>query len=91
MRVLCKNKNAGEKNMFLPYMLVRSGWAGHDASGYMWEQLDNLTNCEKAIATFDGPRAAPAPPRSATAGRRSSTLPAPAGRVNCGPCAPGRF
>jgi hypothetical protein len=28
-----------------PHVLVR--WAGCDASGDMWEPLDNLTNCEE--------------------------------------------
>ena len=28
-------------------------WAGHDASGDTWEPLDNLTNCEEAVAAFE--------------------------------------
>ena len=49
-----------------PYVLVR--WAGCDASGDTWEPLDNLTNCEEAIAAFEQtlgralPRPALAPP-----------------------------
>jgi hypothetical protein len=31
-----------------PHVLVR--WTGSDASGDTWEQLENLTNCEEAIA-----------------------------------------
>ena len=31
-----------------PYILVR--WAGLDAAGDTWEPLDNLINCEAAIA-----------------------------------------
>ena len=52
-----------------PYVLVR--WAGLDASGDTWEQLDNLTNCEDAIAAFERatgsslPRPAPPPPAAA--------------------------
>ena len=34
-------------------------WAGLDASGNMWEPLDNLTNCDKAIRDFR--RANPGP------------------------------
>jgi hypothetical protein len=46
-------------------------WAGCDASGDTWEQLDNPTNCELAIAAFGQatvwqlPRPAPAPPARA--------------------------
>ena len=49
-----------------PYVLVR--WAGCDASRDTWEPLDNLTNCEAAIAAFERtsgrplPRPAPPPP-----------------------------
>ena len=52
-----------------PYVLVR--WAGLDASGDTWEPLDNLTNCEDAIAAFERatgrslPRPAPPPPAAA--------------------------
>ena len=35
----------------LPYVLVR--WTGLDAAGDTWEPLDNLTNCEDAIAAFE--------------------------------------
>ena len=28
-------------------------WAGHDAYGDAWEPLDNLANCEEAIASFE--------------------------------------
>jgi hypothetical protein len=54
-----------------PYVLVR--WAGSDASGDTWEPLDNLTNCEEAIATFERatgrslPRPPPPPPAAAPA------------------------
>ena len=54
-----------------PYVLVR--WAGHDASGDTWEPLDNLTNCEEAVAAFERatgrslPRRAPPPPAAAAA------------------------
>ena len=34
-----------------PYVLVR--WAGCDASRDTWEPLDNLTNCEAAIAALE--------------------------------------
>ena len=34
-----------------PQVLVR--WAGQDASGESWEPLENLTNCEAAIAAFE--------------------------------------
>ena len=34
-----------------PYVLVR--WTGLDAAGDTWEPLDNLTNCEDAIAAFE--------------------------------------
>ena len=50
----------------LPYVLVR--WAGCDASRDTWEPLDNLTNCEAAIAAVERasgrplPRPAPPPP-----------------------------
>ena len=49
-----------------PHVLVR--WAGCDASGDTWEPLDNLTNCEEAIAAFEQatgralPRPSPVPP-----------------------------
>ena len=49
-----------------PYVLVR--WTGFDAAGDTWEPLDNLTNCEAAIAAFEQatgrslPRPAPPPP-----------------------------
>ena len=49
-----------------PYVLVR--WTGLDAAGDTWEPLDNLTNCEDAIAAFEQatgrslPRPAPPPP-----------------------------
>ena len=33
-----------------PYILVR--WTGLDAAGDIWEPLDNLSNCEDAIAAF---------------------------------------
>ena len=48
-------------------------WVGHDASGDMWEPLDNLTNCEEAVAAFERatcsslPRRAPPPPSAAAA------------------------
>ncbi len=54
-----------------PHVLVR--WAGRDASGDTWEQLDNLTNCEEAISTSELatgctlPRPPPAPPGRAAA------------------------
>jgi hypothetical protein len=54
-----------------PHVLVR--WAGSDASGDTWEPLDNLTNCEEAIAAFEQatgrslPRPAPPPPAAAAA------------------------
>ena len=50
-----------------PQVLVR--WAGQDASGESWEPLENLTNCEEAIAAFERsrgvklPRRPPAPRR----------------------------
>ena len=52
-----------------PFVLLR--WAGHDASGDTWEPLDNLTNCEEAVAAFERatgrslPRRAPPPPTAA--------------------------
>jgi hypothetical protein len=54
-----------------PHVLVR--WAGRDASGDTWEPLDNLTNCEEAIAAFEQatgrrlPRRPPPPPAAAPA------------------------
>jgi hypothetical protein len=48
-----------------PHVLVRC--AGRDASGDTWEPLDNLTNCEDAISTFElatGGRTLPRPPRT---------------------------
>jgi len=53
-------------------MLVR--WAGQDASGESWEPLENLTNCEEAIAAFERsrgvklPRRPPAPPSAVVGG-----------------------
>jgi transposase InsO family protein len=41
-----------------PHVLVR--WAGRDASGDTWEPLDNLTNCEEAIAAFEQATGRPA-------------------------------
>ena len=62
-----------------PYVLVR--WAGLDAAGDTWEPLDNLTNCEAAIAAaFERgtgrsiPRPAPPPP---FAGAASAPAPMP--------------
>jgi hypothetical protein len=53
----------------LPHVLVQ--WAGRDASGDTWEPLDNLTNCEEAIAAFEQPARCslprPAPPPLAAA------------------------
>ena len=52
-----------------PHVLVR--WTGSDASGDTWEPLENLTNCEEAIAAFERatgralPRPAPRPPLAA--------------------------
>ena len=47
-----------------PYVLVR--WTGLDAAGDTWEPLDNLTNCEDAVAAFEQATARslprPAPP-----------------------------
>ena len=43
-------------------------WTGLDSAGDTWEPLDNLTNCENAIAAFEQatgrslPRPAPPPP-----------------------------
>ena len=34
----------------LPYVLVP--WTGLDAAGDLWEELDNLTNCQVAKAAF---------------------------------------
>jgi hypothetical protein len=52
-------------------VLVR--WVGSDASGDTWEQLDNLTYCDEAIAAFKQPEATgrslprpPPPPQAAT-------------------------
>lgn len=55
-----------------PQVLVR--WAGQDASGESWEPLENLTNCEEAIAAFERsrgvklPRRPPAPPSAVVEG-----------------------
>jgi hypothetical protein len=55
-----------------PQVLVR--WAGQDASGESWEPLENLTNCEEAIAAFERsrgvklPRRPPAPPSAVVGG-----------------------
>ena len=57
-------------------MLVR--WTGLDTAGDTWEPLDNLTNCEAAIAAFEQatgrplPRLAP-PPTSAATGQAAVT------------------
>ena len=66
-------------------MLVR--WTGLDTAGDTWEPLDNLTNCEAAIAAFEqatgraqlvalhgaaDPRLAP-PPTSAATGQAAVT------------------
>ena len=72
------------------------GWARHEASGDMWEPLDNPTNYEEAIAAFeratrDQALTAPAaPPRPAAAGLRSSAAADSAGRLHRGPCAFGQ-
>ena len=47
-----------------PYVLVR--WTGLDAAGDTCEPLDNLTNCEDAIAASEQ-AVAPSPPCAATA------------------------
>jgi len=63
-----------------PYVLVR--WAGLDAAGDTWEPLDNLTNCEEAIAAFEQatgrslPRPAPPPPCAGPAGAPAPLPPA---------------
>jgi hypothetical protein len=63
-----------------PYVLVR--WAGLDAAGDTWEPLDNLTNCEAAIAAFERatgrfiPRPAPPPPFAGAAGAPPQLPPA---------------
>ena len=55
-----------------PQVLVR--WAGQDASGESWEPLENLTNCEEAIAAFERsrgvklPRRPPDPPSAVVVG-----------------------
>ena len=55
-----------------PQVLVR--WAGQDASGESWEPLENLTDCEEAIAAFKRsrgvklPRHPPAPPSAVVGG-----------------------
>jgi len=65
-----------------PHVLVR--WVGRDASGDTWEPLDNLTNCEEAIAAFESasgrtlPRPARPPGPPAAAGPAPFPLP-PAG------------
>ena len=57
-----------------PQVLVRCQWAGLDASGESWEPLENLTNCEEAIAAFERsrgvklPRRPPAPPLAVVGG-----------------------
>ena len=67
-----------------PYVLVR--WAGLDAAGDTWEPLDNLTNCEAAIAAFERatgrslPRPAPPPPFAGAAGAPAAA----AGRLHGG-------
>ena len=61
-------------------MLVRG--AGRDASGDMWEPLDNLTNCEEAIVAFERatgrslPRPPPPPPAAAPSAPPSPIPPA---------------
>ena len=75
----------------LPYVLVR--WTGLDAAGDTWEPLDNLTNCEAAIAAFEQatgrslPRPLPPPlPLACAAGRlhgRGGAARRP-GRRTCG-------
>jgi hypothetical protein len=63
-----------------PYVLVR--WTGLDAAGDTWEPLDNLTNCEAAIAAFERatgrslPRPAPPPPFARAAGAPAPLPPA---------------
>ena len=55
-----------------PQVLVH--WAVQDASGESWEPLENLTNCEEAIAAFERsrgvklPRRPPAPPSAVVGG-----------------------
>ena len=65
-----------------PYVLVR--WTGLDAAGDTREPLDNLTNCEAAIAAFERatgrslPRPPPPPPPLAGAAGAPPPIP-PAG------------
>ena len=72
----------------LPYVLV--SWAGCDASRDTWKPLDNLTNSEEAIATFErasGPHALPHRRRLLLPPRQSL------GSLNhqgCAACAPRR-
>ena len=61
-----------------PYVLAR---AGHDASGDMWEQLDNLTNYEEAI----GRRRLPVGDRARHRPLSAPARPAAAGRRRCSP------
>ena len=64
-----------------PYVLVR--WAGHDASGDTWGPLDNLTDCEEAVAAFERATCR-SPPRPAPPRRRRAAAD-PAGRFHRGP------
>jgi hypothetical protein len=68
-----------------PDVLVR--WAGSDASGDTWEQLDNLTSCAEAIAAFEQAtgRSLPRLPVAATGRRRRRAAAAdPSGRFHRG-------
>ncbi len=58
-----------------PHVLV--SWAGCDASGDTWEPLDNLTNFEEAISTFERAtgRTLPRPPPALPG--RAAASPAP--------------
>ena len=63
-----------------PYVLVR--WTGLEAAGDTWEPLDNLINCEAAIAAFEratvtGVHSRPAPPPPPLAGAASAPPPIP--------------
>ena len=68
-------------------VLVR--WAGQDASGESWEPLENLTNCEEAIAAFERRvsrrQASPPPSRPPVGGGGRCSSPAAPYRLHRGP------
>ena len=63
-----------------PKVLVR--WTGLDAAGDTWELLDNLTNCEVAIAAFEHATGHSLPATAAACRRRRRAAADPAARLH---------